>query len=63
MFSQCSDSHGALIYSLDQRGRGGDLIKRVVRDLEVLRESLAEDVRYRLLSSLNTAQQGLPKAL
>jgi hypothetical protein len=62
VLSQCADSYSALVDPLDQGGGGRDLIQRVVRDLEVLRESLADDVRERLLSPLGIVQQGPLKA-
>ena len=62
MLSQCSDSYSALVDPLDEGDGGRDLIQRVVRDLELLRESRANDVRERLLRPLGIVQQGPPKA-
>jgi hypothetical protein len=62
VLAQGADAYGALVDSLDQRDGGRDLIQRVVRDLEVLRERLADDVRERLLRPLGIIQQGPPKA-
>ena len=61
MLSQGADAHRALVDPLDEGGGGGDLIQRVVRDLEVLRERLADDVRQRLSSPLGMVDQGPPK--
>jgi hypothetical protein len=62
VLAQCADSYGALVDPLDEGGGGRDLIPRVVRDLEVLRKSLADDVRERLFRPLGIVEQGPPKA-
>ena len=62
MLAKGADAHRTLVDSLDQGSSGGNLIQRVVRDLEVLRQRLADDVRHRLASPFGVVDQGSPKS-
>ena len=62
MFPQGADAQGTLVDPLDEGGGGRDLVQRVVRDLEVFRERLADDVRQRLSRPVRMIEQGPPEA-
>ena len=63
MFAKSADAHCTLVDSLHE-GRGGrDLIQRVVRDLEVLRERLADDMRQWLVGALGNGLAKGPRRL
>src|ERR1700730_11931301 len=61
MFSQCSDSHRALVDALDQGRSGRHLIQRAVRHLKVLCESSTNNVGYRLLGVPRMLLQNRPE--
>src|ERR1700737_1422653 len=61
MFSQCSDSHRALVDALDQGRSGRDLIQRAVRHLKVFCESSTNNVGYRLLGVPRMLLQNRPE--
>lgn len=50
VLAQGPDPHGALVNALDEGGRCGDLIERMVRHLKVVRQRVVDDVRYGLSS-------------